>query len=100
MVCLTAQSQGEYSSGQSTFYKRDGVYYIYSPDLGGELPLHEYGLILEEKYNTFGVDVALAFEYSISANPHNDELLRVFGPWGVVDHYERRIDGKTNPWEI
>ena len=72
----------------------------YSPDLGGELTLKVYAGMVKEIYDSFGVEIAIIFTTMIDDNPHNEEILRVFGPWEILDHWERRIDEKTNRWEI
>ena len=59
-----------------------------------------YGKMIKEIYDAFGVEAAIIFATSIDDNPHNEEILRVFGPWEIVDHWERRIDEKTNRWEL
>ena len=87
-------------SGNAKFYKRNGEYYMYSPDLGGELTVRVYTEIIKELYDSFGVEAAIEFAIMIDENPHDEEILRVFGPWEILDHWERRIDGKTNRWEI
>ena len=88
------------SSDDAFLYKRDGVYYLTSPALGGEMEVEEYGKLLWAIYNEFGPDVTLEFAQMVDPNPHLHELIMVFQPWGVVDHYQRRIDGKVNNWEI
>jgi len=87
-------------SGNAKFYKRDGEYYVYSPDLGGEITVRTYAEIIKEICDTLSVDVAIEFAESIDDNPHDEEILRVFGPWEILDHWERRIDEKTNRWEL
>ena len=79
--------------------KRDGVYYIDLIGMG-EFPLIAYGELLESIIINKGVDCAIKFANELDPNPHNEELLRIYGAWGVVDHWERRIDGKNNGFEI
>ena len=84
-------------------YKRGGGYYIRSEALGDvEMTLHEFGELLWGIYNNFSPDVALIWLNEVAPNPHNEELIRVFQPWGVVDHYMRRLDGgeSFNPYWI
>ena len=81
-------------------YKRDGVYYINSPILGGEMDLMSYGYLMEWLINSAGEEVAIEFFYLIEPNPQAKEIVKVFGAWGIVDHYQRRVDGKVNKWEI
>lgn len=101
IMCLTAvPPERHIPSGNAKFYKRDGEYYIYSPDLGGEMTVKEYAMIIKEICDSFGVEVAIEFAEMIDDNPHDEEILRVFGPWEILDHWERRIDEKTNRWEI
>ena len=100
IICLAATPERYIPSGNARFYKRDGEYYVYSPDLGGEITVRAYAETIKAIIETFDVEVAIIFANSIDDNPHNEEILRVFGPWEILDHWERRIDEKTNRWEL
>ena len=88
------------TGGDMKLYKKDGDYYIYSPELGGEMTCHDFGVLLWGIYDTFGPDVTIDFLQQIDPNPHAEELIRVYKPWGVVTHYQSRIDGTNNGWTI
>ncbi len=94
---LNMNEMEQVTGGQTC--KRDGVYYIDLIGIG-EFPLTAYGELLDSIKKDKGVDVAIEFANALDPNPHNEELLRYYGAWGVVDHWERSIDGKNNGFEI
>ena len=94
---LSLDEAAQVTGGQTC--KRDGVYYIDLIGIG-EFPLIAYGELLDGIIKNKGVDVAIEVANAFDPNPHNEELLRYYGAWGVVDHWERRIDGKNNGFEI
>ncbi len=99
---LTLAETEQVVGGDTQFccYVRDGEYYIKSAALGNsEMTLHEFGQMLWTLYDLAGADATIAFLNEVAPNPHNEELIRVYKPWGVVDHYQRRVNG-NNPYFI
>ena len=79
--------------GGADYYRKGGEYYINSPELGGEMKLHDYGILLEEVCGSRGMDSAVRYARGIDPRPQTEELLRAAGPWGIVDYWQRRLDG-------
>lgn len=90
-------------SGDDTpgfIYKRDGEYYINTPATGGELTLKQYAELVQWIMDTVSFDVAMEYCLENDPNPNMEELLRVYGVWGLVNYYQNGLDGRSNNWSL
>ena len=86
--------------GNHFIYKRDGEYYINTPATGGELTLKQYAELVQWIMDTVSFDVAMEYCLENDPNPNMEELLRVYGVWGLVNYYQNGLDGRSNNWSL